>query len=226
MKKAVILLSGGLDSVTLAAIAKQDHELYGLTFKYGQKHDIEISFAQKNAKIMNFKEHHLIELNNQIFSSSSLVNKDIAIPINRKNINKNISIPSTYVPARNIIFLSYATAYAENIGAENIFIGVNAVDYSGYPDCREEFIKSFEYAANLGITKKIKIKMPLISLGKNEIIAIGSKLGVDYSFTHSCYNPISQDNKTFACGVCDSCILRLNGFNKNNLHDPCRYFQK
>ena len=225
MKKAVILLSGGLDSTTLAAIAKQNHELYGLTFKYGQKHDIEISFAKKNAKIFNFKEHHLIELNHQIFSSSSLVNKDIKVPKSNKNIINNKSIPSTYVPARNIIFLSYAVSYAENIGAENIFIGVNMIDYSGYPDCRGEFIESFENAVNLGIVKNIQIKTPLISLSKKEIISIGNKLGVDYSFSHSCYDPISQDGKIFACGICDSCILRLQGFNENKIRDPYKYIE-
>ena len=227
MKKAVILLSGGLDSVTLAAIAKQDYQLYGLTFKYGQKHDIEISFAQKNAEIFHFKQHHIIELNNHIFSSSSLVNKNINVPkSDNKSFNQDQSVPSTYVPARNIIFLSYAVSYAENIGAENIFIGVNILDYSGYPDCRKEFIKSFEKAINLGIVKNIQIQTPLINLSKSEIIAIGNKLKVDYSLAHSCYDPISQDNQIFACGSCDSCILRLKGFNENGLQDPYSYLKK
>ena len=225
MKKAVILLSGGLDSVTMATITNKDYELYALTFQYGQRHDIEIEFAKKNAQFLQVKEHHIINMNNNIFSSSSLVNKNLNIPKNRKEISEANNIPSTYVPARNIIFLSYAVSYAENIEASDIFIGVNMVDYSGYPDCRGNFIKSFEDAINLGTSTKnrININTPLINLNKKKIIQIGNDLGVKYELAHSCYDPIFNNDKVYACGVCDSCLLRLKGFEDNNLQDPYPY---
>jgi len=225
MKKAVILLSGGLDSTTVAAIAKKDYDLYGLTFQYGQKHDIEVNFAKKNANIFAFKQHHIIKLTDQIFSSSSLVNKNISVPKKYNKTDKLSIIPSTYVPGRNIIFLSYAVSYAENIKANDIFIGVNMLDYSGYPDCRSEFIQSFEDSINLGIASNIKINTPLINLSKKEIITIGARLRVNYAFSHSCYDPTFQDDKIFACGACDSCILRLKGFNESNTVDPYPYFK-
>ncbi|MEN6385255.1 MAG: 7-cyano-7-deazaguanine synthase QueC [Phycisphaerales bacterium] len=223
-KKAVILLSGGLDSSTTLAIAKsQGFKCYTLTFRYGQRHSVEQKAAKKIAK--NFAAEQLvIDINPAVFQHSALTDMSIKVPMNRK-INK-AEIPVTYVPARNTIFLSFALALAESIGAFDIFIGVNSTDYSGYPDCRPEYIKAFEKMANLataaGVEKKGKYKIhtPIIKMTKAQIIKTGTKLGVDYSLTHSCYNP---DKKGIACGKCDSCQLRLKGFAEAKLIDPIKY---
>jgi 7-cyano-7-deazaguanine synthase len=222
MKKAIILLSGGLDSATVMAIAKQEqYQLYALSFDYGQRHKIELESAKKVANFFVAKEHKIAKIDLRIFGKSALTD-NISVPKNQLGNNK---IPITYVPARNTIFLSYAIAYAEVIGANNIFIGVNIVDYSGYPDCREPFIRAFEAMANLATVagvegQKINIKTPLINLSKKEIIKIGTTLGVDYSITHSCYDPDIKNGKTHPCGLCDSCLLRLSGFADNNITDP------
>ena len=225
MKTAIILLSGGLDSATTCAIAKsQGFELYGLSFFYGQRHKIELESAQKIADFFQFKEYKIANIDLRIFGGSALTS-DIPMPT-----VPSIAIPITYVPARNTIFLSYALAYAEVVGAFDIFVGVNVVDYSGYPDCRPDFIRAFEKLANLatavGVEGKgeFKIHAPLIKMSKKEIIEAGIKLGVDYSQTHSCYDPIMRDEKIYACGKCESCQLRLAGFASANLSDPIYYF--
>ena len=233
MKKAIVLLSGGLDSTTCLAIAKNcGFEIYALSFSYGQRHGIELEMAKKIAKNFLVKEHKTAKIDLTMFGHSALTD-EIAVPKNQNltfsKKNKNNSIPITYVPARNTIFLSHALAYAEVIGAFDIFIGVNAVDYSGYPDCRKEFIKAFEQMANLATAAgvknkgKLKIHTPLIAMSKKEIIQNGIKLGVDYSTTHSCYDPIIKKNKIYACGSCDSCQLRLQGFKEAEAKDPISY---
>lgn len=226
MKKAIILLSGGLDSATCLAIAKDmNFDVYALSFLYGQRHEIEIDFAKKIAEKFAVKEHKIAKIDLRIFGGSALTD-DIEVPKNR-DVNEN-KIPVTYVPARNLIFLSYALGYAEIVGAFDIFIGVNAIDYSGYPDCREEFIRSFEETARLataaGLQGKFKIHTPLINLSKQEIIAKGIALGVDHSMTHSCYDPIIKEGKVYACGKCDSCQLRAEGFAKNNAKDGINFY--
>ncbi|MDX1949771.1 MAG: 7-cyano-7-deazaguanine synthase QueC [Rickettsiales bacterium] len=211
--KAVVLLSGGLDSATCSAIAiSQGFEVYALSFSYGQRHSVELDFAKRQAKIQKIKEHKIINIDLRAFGGSALTD-DIDVPKNRDSEKISKEIPITYVPARNTIFLSYALAYAEVLGASDIFIGVNALDYSGYPDCRPEYIKTFERLANLatkaGVEQGLfRINTPLIDLSKAEIIKLGNKLGVDFESTISCYDPI--DNKP--CGVCDACLLRKKGF--------------
>jgi 7-cyano-7-deazaguanine synthase len=230
-KKAVILLSGGLDSATVTAVAKNDnYALYGLSFNYGQRHDIELKMAKKIAKEYQFTDHKIINIETNIFQNNALTDKNIKVPKNRDDIGKENDIPITYVPARNILFLSYALSYAESRNINNIFIGVNILDYSGYPDCRPEFIDIFEKMANIGTAfaakKPFKIHTPLIELSKAEIIASGLKFGVNYANAHSCYDPIYANNQYYACGKCDSCILRLEGFSKNNSKDPYLYYGK
>lgn len=226
MKKAVILLSGGLDSATVVAIAAKDgFEIYALSFLYGQRHNIEIEFAKKIAEKHQVKEHKFANINLGIFGHSALTDKDLSVPKDQ-DVNNHKEIPITYVPARNTIFLSFALAYAEVIGASDIFIGANAVDYSNYPDCRPQFIQAFENLANQATAKgKFRIHAPLINLTKAEIIKKGLSLGVDYSLSHSCYDPIykNTERKFYACGKCDSCLLRIKGFNENNLNDPYPY---
>ena len=227
MKKAVILLSGGLDSATVAAIAKsKNYQIYALSFDYGQRHKIELEAATNLAQFFEVKEHKIAKIDLRLFGGSALTD-EIAVP---KNQTDHEIIPVTYVPARNTIFLSYALGYAEVIGANEIFIGINQVDYSSYPDCRAEFIDSFEKMANLATARsvgdknhkahKIKIRTPLIDLTKAQIIKTGLDLGVDYSLTHSCYDPIEKDGKFQPCGTCDSCQFRLKGFKENNMNDP------
>jgi 7-cyano-7-deazaguanine synthase len=225
-KKAIVLLSGGLDSTTVLAIAKNSgFENYALSFDYGQRHEIELKLAKKIAQKFETKEHKIAKIDLRIFGGSALT-ANIDVPKNQLNSDK---IPVTYVPARNTIFLSYALAYAEVVGAFDIFIGVNAIDYSNYPDCRPDFIKTFETLANLatavGVTNvnKFKIHSPLISLSKKEIIEKGISLGVDYSQTHSCYDPILKDEDIYSCGKCDSCTLRIDGFKAANLKDSLQY---
>ena len=233
MKKAVILLSGGLDSTTVAAIARKDYELYALSFDYGQKNNVELEAAKKVAADMGVKEHKIVKIELNSFGNSALTDDAIAVPKNRDDIKTDVQIPVTYVPARNTIFLSFALAYSEVIRAFDIFIGVNAVDYSGYPDCRREFIEAFENMAILataaGVNNaggKYKIHTPLIELSKAQIIKTGLDLGVDYSKAHSCYDPIIKDGKTYGCSVCDSCILRLEGFKEIGAEDPYPYLNK
>jgi len=224
-KTAVILLSGGLDSTTCVAIAKdQGFELYGLTINYGQKHIFELESAKSIASYFNIKNHSIIDINLAQFGGSALTSS-MNVPKNR-NVSDMNDIPVTYVPARNTVFLSIALARAETINTFDIFIGVNALDYSGYPDCRPAFISEFEKLANLatknGVEKKgeYKIHTPLISLTKSEIITKGLDLNVDYSMTSSCYDP--SDNG-YPCGLCDSCQLRLKGFKEAGLKDPLVY---
>lgn len=214
VKKAAILLSGGLDSATACAIAKASgFEVYAISFDYGQRHRFELECASAQAKLQNIKEHKIIKIDLRTFGASALTS-EIDVPKNRDEQKMQSEIPITYVPARNTIFLSYALAYAEVLNAFDIFIGVNAVDYSGYPDCRPEYIKAFEVMANLATKtgvegKKLTIHTPLIDLTKAQIIKKGIELGVDYSKTTSCYDPSETGQ---ACGVCDSCILREKGF--------------
>ena len=226
MKKAVILLSGGLDSTTTLAIAQNSgFKLFGLTFRYGQRHKYEIAAAQKIAQAYNLADHKITEIDLRTFGGSALTD-DLDVPKDRNNGTMNEFIPITYVPARNTIFLSFALAWAEVLGANDIFLGVNSMDYSGYPDCRPEYIQSFANMANLatkaGIEGKqsIKIQTPLINMTKKEIIKKGLKLGVDYSFTHSCYDP---ENDGISCGRCDACQIRLRGFQEAGIPDPIKY---
>ena len=226
MKKAVILLSGGLDSVTCLAIAKsKGYSLYALTFRYGQRHQFEIGAAKECALSQQVENHIIMDIDLRSFGGSALTD-NIDVPKDRIETNITDDIPITYVPARNTIFLSFALAYSESIGCSDIFVGVNALDYSGYPDCRPEYISAFEAMSKLatksGVTGKssIKIHTPLIDMGKHEIIKTGSSLGVDYSITHSCYDP---DKNGISCGRCDACTLRLKGFKKAGIADPIQY---
>lgn len=223
--KAVLLLSGGLDSTTTLAIAKlQGFELYAMSFAYGQRHAHEVDAAARIAKTMGVKEHRLVTIDLRVFGHSALTDS-IEVPKDRDESQMNSAIPVTYVPARNTIFLSYALAWAEVLGANDIFIGVNAVDYSGYPDCRPDYIAAYENMANLATARgvggeKLAIHTPLISLTKAEIIKQGAALGVDYSLTTSCYDP---NEKGQACGHCDSCLLRKKGFVEAGVEDPTQY---
>jgi 7-cyano-7-deazaguanine synthase len=224
-KKAVVLLSGGLDSATTLAIAKEcKFACFALTFRYGQRHSIEINSAKKIVKSIDAVQHKIIDISPAVFSGSALTDKSIKVPLNR--VINTARIPVTYVPARNTIFLSYALALAESIGAFDIFIGVNATDYSGYPDCRNEYIKAFEKMANLATAAaakkkgRYKIHTPIIKMSKAQIIKTGTRLGVNYSLTHSCYNPAKNGRP---CGRCDSCRLRLKGFAQAGLKDPLKY---
>ena len=221
LDSAVVLLSGGLDSATALAMAReQGYECYALSFRYGQRHKAELEAASRVAESMHVVKHHIVDLDLTLFESSALTNHQIDIPTQSSD-----SIPITYVPARNTIFLSIAVGLAEVLEASAIFIGVNAVDYSGYPDCRPEFIEAFQQMSNLATKvgvegSPITIKTPLINLTKAEIIQQGIRLGVDYSLTISCYQA-SIDGA--ACGVCDSCRLRSQGFKEASVNDPTIY---
>jgi len=226
-KKAIVLLSGGLDSATTLAIAKnQAFDCYAMTFRYGQRHSIEVESAKRIAESIGVVEHRIVDIDLAAFAGSALTDKSIDVPKDRPVITDQTDIPVTYVPARNTIFLSFALAWAEVLGVFDIFIGVNAIDYSGYPDCRNEFIKAFEELANLATAAAIegkgeyKIHTPIIKMTKADIIKTGLKLNLDYSLTHSCYDP---DEKGRACGRCDSCKLRLKGFADAGLKDPIEY---
>ena len=225
-KKAVVLLSGGVDSSTALAIAQSEgYEIHALSFRYGQRHEREIEAAKKIASALGTKEHLIIEFNLRAIGGSALTD-EIAVPKGRSPNEISEGIPVTYVPARNTIFLSFGLALAEKIEAEDIFFGANQLDYSGYPDCREEYIRAFEKMANLatkaGVEGKIKIKIhtPLIRMTKAEIIKKGLALGLDYSLTWSCYDPTPEGP---ACGLCDSCKLRLKGFKEAGVKDPIEY---
>jgi 7-cyano-7-deazaguanine synthase len=225
MDKAVILLSGGLDSSTTLAIAKsQGYELYGLTFRYGQRHEAEIKAAKHIGLSLGLKRHEFIDIDLRSFGGSALTDS-ILVPKGRTLQDMSHDIPATYVPARNTIFLSFALAFAEVLGAVDIFIGVNALDYSGYPDCRPEYIAAFQNMANLATKaavegRKATIHTPIIKLSKAEIIKKGIELGVDYSLTSTCYDPSDAGE---ACGQCDACLLRLKGFAEIGFQDPIRY---
>ncbi len=221
--KCVVLSSGGLDSTVTMAIAKNlGYEIISLSFNYHQRHKVELECAKKVAKFFNVKKHIIVEVPFDKIGGSALTNVNIEIPEGKIERDE---IPITYVPGRNIIFLSIAVSVAEICGANDIFIGVNAIDYSGYPDCRPEFIEQFEKAVNLGTKasvegKPFKIHTPLINLTKKEIIEKGISLGVDFKITSSCYNPDSNGNP---CGKCDSCVLRLKGFKDAGIKDPLTY---
>jgi len=228
MRPAVVLLSGGLDSTTTLAIAiAEGYETCALSFDYGQRHCLEIEAARRVASSLGAREHRVAKIDLRIFGGSALTD-DLNVPKQRSEIEINQGIPVTYVPARNTIFLAYALAWAEVIQACDIFLGVNAIDYSGYPDCRPEFIEAFENLANLGTKagaegRRFEIHTPLIKFSKAEIIRKAVKLGVDLSLTHSCYDPSPEG---FACGQCDSCLLRLKGFREAGIKDPIRYAKK
>src|ERR1700751_4251937 len=228
MKRAVILLSGGIDSTTTLAIAMAEgYEAYALSFEYGQRHQIETKAAQCVANSLGAKEHRVAKIDLRVFGGSALTD-DVAVPKQRSETGIPRGIPVTYVPARNTIFLAYALAWAEIIPASDIFLGVNAIDYSGYPDCRPEFIEAFENLANVGTKasvegRRLQIHTPLIKFSKAEIIRTAVELGVDLSLTHSCYDPTPEG---VACGECDSCLLRLKGFHEAGMKDPIRYAKK
>ena len=223
-KKAVVLFSGGLDSTTVLVYAmKQGYDIYPLTFSYGQRHAIEIKQSERTLEkygLLNRQTVFSIDLTP--FVNCSLINKNLEVPEFAEN-----RIPSTYVPSRNLIFLSVASGFAETLGAEKIFIGVNSVDYSGYPDCRPEFVDAFNktiaVGTKQGVESGIKVEAPILNMSKKEIIELGMSLGVDYSLTHSCYNPTPDG---LSCGVCDSCRLRLEGFRQAGFEDPLKYTGK
>jgi 7-cyano-7-deazaguanine synthase len=225
-KKAVVLLSGGLDSSTALAVARsEDYALYAMSFRYGQRHSVELESASLIAAAMRVEKHLIVEFDLRVIGGSALTGQ-LDIPKQRAVDEIASGIPVTYVPARNTIFLSLALAWAEVLVAGDIFIGVNALDYSGYPDCRPEYIEAFERMANLATKAgvegymRFKIHTPLIAMTKSEIIKTGLQLGVDYSLTHSCYDP---DAEGLACGLCDSCLLRLKGFVEAGARDPLSY---
>jgi 7-cyano-7-deazaguanine synthase len=226
-KKAIILLSGGLDSAATLVIARNDNfQCHALTFLYGQRHKVEIKSAENVAKSLGVAEHHTIKIDLAAFGGSAITDSEIEVPKDRQELGSHSEIPVTYVPARNTIFLSYALAWAEVLGAFDIFIGVNTADYSGYPDCRGEFITAFEKMANLATAAAIEgkgkyvIHTPLLGMTKAQIILRGTELGVDFSLTHSCYDPDSHGR---SCGRCDSCRLRLKGFAEAGLEDTIEY---
>ena len=220
-KKAVVLFSGGLDSTTVLVYAmKQGYDVYPLTFSYGQRHAIEIKQSERTLEKYGLTPRQTVfSIDLTPFVNCSLINKNLEVPEFAEN-----RIPSTYVPSRNIIFLSIASGMAETLGAEKIFIGVNSVDYSGYPDCRPEFIEAFNrtiaVGTKQGVESGIKVEAPILNMSKKEIIELGMSLGVDYSLTHSCYNPTPDG---LSCGVCDSCRLRLEGFRQAGFKDPLKY---
>lgn len=226
MPPAVVLLSGGLDSTTTLAIAKSERFTpYALTFRYGQRHEAEIDAARRIAAQLGAAQHVIAEIDLRVFGGSALTS-DIAVPKGRSTSEMTAGIPITYVPARNTVFLSFALAWAEVLNAQDVFIGVNAIDYSGYPDCRREYIQAYQTMANLATKagvegrQKLTIHAPLISLTKAQIIRRGLELGVDYSITRTCYDP---DNSGAACGECDACQLRLRGFAEVGATDPAPY---
>ena len=225
-KKAVVLLSGGLDSTTVLALAReQGFDAYALTLRYGQRHEVEIIAAKKIAELMKVADHAVLDIDLSVFGGSALTSAT-PIPKGRSDAEIGTGIPVTYVPARNTVFLSLALAWAEVLGAFDIFIGVNALDYSGYPDCRPDFIKSFEQLAALATKagveseQRFTIHTPLIDLSKKEIIEKGRALGVDYGMTRTCYDPTPEG---VPCGACDACLLRLKGFQDAGLEDPLTY---
>ncbi|MBN1760075.1 MAG: 7-cyano-7-deazaguanine synthase QueC [Chitinispirillaceae bacterium] len=225
MKKAVILLSGGIDSATCCGIARRDgYELYTMSFRYGQRHYVELEAAEQLARYFNVAYHSVVNIDLRAFGGSALTS-ETAIPKNRVPSGEENDIPVTYVPARNTIFLSFALGWAEVLDSRDIFVGVNAVDYSGYPDCRPEFIAAYQNMARLATRagvegRGVTIHAPLQELSKGEIIRLGDTCGVDYALTHSCYDPAPDGG---ACGECDSCLIRKRGFEEAGVADPTRY---
>ena len=229
IRKAIVLSSGGVDSTTVMAMARSEgYQIYSLSFHYGQRHVFELEAAKKIADKLGAARHLVIDVDLRKIGGSALTD-DIEVPKSRGEKEMQREIPVTYVPARNTIFLSYALAWAEVLGASDIFIGVNAIDYSGYPDCRPEYIEAFERMANLATKAgvegrlRMKIRTPLIRMTKAEIIRKGVELGVDYRLTHSCYDPSPQGK---ACGQCDSCLLRIKGFREAGISDPTEYINQ
>jgi 7-cyano-7-deazaguanine synthase len=225
-QKCILLLSGGLDSTTMLALAiQQGFDVHAMTFRYGQRHSSEIDAARRVARHYGVMDHVVVDIDLRTFGGSALT-ADIDVPKDRSSDTIATGIPITYVPARNTIFLSFCLAWAEVLGASDIFIGVNALDYSGYPDCRPEYVKAFQAMANLATrsgvegTTPIRIQTPLLQLTKREIVQLGLSLGVDYSVTLSCYDPSSEG---VACGHCDACQLRLKGFIEAGVSDPAQY---
>jgi 7-cyano-7-deazaguanine synthase len=222
--KAVVLLSGGLDSATALALAKAaGHEVHALSFDYEQRHSVELKAARRVARALDVPDHVIVKLDPWMFEGSALTD-DIDVP---HGDGENGGIPVTYVPARNTIFLSFALAWSEVLGAQDIFIGVNALDYSGYPDCRPEYIEAYERMANLATKagaegRQMHIRAPFIAMTKAQIIEYGLALGVDYSLTHSCYDPVDGT----ACGTCDSCLIRRRGFDELGLEDPAEVLRR
>ena len=222
-RRAIVLLSGGLDSTTVLAIAKAEHfELYALSFRYGQRHSVELESSKRVAAQVGVQKHVVADIDLRQWGGSALTD-DIAVPKGRAMDAMSHGVPITYVPARNTVFLSFALAWAETLGSQDIFIGVNALDYSGYPDCRPEYIEAYERMANLATRagveghQRLKIHAPLINLTKAQIIAKGLELGVDYASTSSCYDPSPAGEP---CGSCDSCLLRAKGFEEAGTFDP------
>lgn len=226
MARAVCLVSGGLDSaVCLAAARREGFECYALSFDYGQRHRVELEAAARVARALGAAEHKIVRIDLGAFGGSALT-AEIEVPKGRDPARAAGEIPVTYVPARNTIFLAFAVAWAEVLGAADVFVGVNAIDYSGYPDCRPEYIEAFERMANLATRAgvegrtRLRVRTPLIAMSKGEIVRLAAELGVDAGLTHSCYDP-GEDGK--ACGGCDACILRRKGFEEAGLRDPLEY---
>jgi 7-cyano-7-deazaguanine synthase len=222
---AVVLLSGGLDSSTaLALAAEQGFALYALSFRYGQRHARELAAAQHIAAHCGCREHKVVDIDLRAFGGSALTSDEVALPVGRSEAEISTGIPVTYVPGRNLIFLSFATAYAEVVGADDIFLGITAIDYSGYPDCRPEFLEAFARTANLATKagtedgRTLRYHAPLIAMGKADIVREGTRLGVPWELTWSCY-----EGGEVACGQCDSCLLRLKGFAEAGMTDPLPY---
>lgn len=228
MKRGVVLLSGGLDSATVLALARAEgYETYALSFRYGQRHTVELEAAARVAKALGAKAHRIADVDLRWIGGSALTS-DIAVPKDRPHDQMGNDIPVTYVPARNALFLTLALGWAEVLGARDLFAGMNALDYSGYPDCRPEFLRAFEEMARLGTKAGVEgagfvVHAPLMAWGKAEIIARGVALGVDYGLTHSCYDPATEEGAVRACGRCDSCELRRRGFQEAGVDDPTRY---
>jgi 7-cyano-7-deazaguanine synthase len=224
-KPAIVLTSGGLDSTTCLAIAKTNGHapLYSLAFDYGQRHRHELAAAARVAALYGVAEHRVVTIDLRQFGRSALTS-DIAVPKDRDESAMAAGVPVTYVPARNTIFLSYALAWAEVLGVDDVFLGVNALDYSGYPDCRPEYVAAFQSMARLGTERTaFTVHAPLVRLTKAQIIRRGTELGVDYGITHSCYDPVARGAEVLACGHCDSCLLRKKGFAEAGVPDPTRY---
>ncbi len=226
MKQAVVLVSGGIDSSTVLALARgQGWEVFALSFDYGQRHRFELEAARKIVSAVGAKAHKVLTIDLRAFGASALTGS-IPVPKNRSLDQLAVGIPETYVPARNTIFLSFALGWCEALGASDIFVGVNAVDYSGYPDCRPEFLEAFERLASVatkaGVENEVsyRVHAPLLHMGKAEIIRAGIDAGVDFSLTHSCYDPTPEG---ICCGKCDSCIIRQKGFQEASIPDPTHY---